>query len=97
MTDPDSPASDVPLPFRRRSAAVPEPAEGPLPSPTPAAGAAYTVVLDAHFAAWLEARAAAHGQAPGEHAAALLRQFWASHDHWRHQDSAGATRPAGPR
>lgn len=56
-----------------------------------------TVLLDAHFAEWLRTRAAAHGQTPGEHAGAVLRQFWASHDQWRHSQGGAVTRPAGAR
>ena len=56
---------------------------------------AVTVPLDPHFRAWLEGRAAAHGEPPGAHAARVLRQFWAHHDTWRHGQGAGGTRPRG--
>jgi hypothetical protein len=68
-----------------------EPAAGDAPEA--AAPLRVTVELDSMFAAWLTARAAAHGEEPGEHAATILRAYWAHHDQWRHQQGAAATRP----
>jgi hypothetical protein len=53
------------------------------------------VTLDPPFSAWLAARAQAHGEEPGAHAAAILRQYWAHHDAWRHEHAGAPTRRRG--
>lgn len=90
----DTPAGDVPVPFRRARAAAPEQSAPPA-APPERMRATYAVTLDRHFADWLDARAAAHGQEPAEHAAAILRLYWANHDTWRHQQAPGMARPVG--
>lgn len=52
-----------------------------------------TVTLEGLFGRWLAARARAHDQDPAEHAAALLRTYWAHHDLWRHQPASPAPQP----
>jgi len=47
------------------------------------------------WAAWLAARASAWGDTVADHAAAILRHYWASHDEWRHRQGQAATQPAG--
>lgn len=51
--------------------------------------------LEGVFAEWLAARARAHGETPEEHAARLLRAYWAHHDTWRHQGGATTAREIG--
>jgi hypothetical protein len=84
------------MPGMAAETAAPAPRE-PAPVQPPPDLSPVTVLLDAHFAAWLCARAEAHGQTPAEHAGAVLRQFWAAHDQWRHTQSGAPTRPAGAR
>lgn len=50
------------------------------------------VRLEGVFADWLRERARAHGEPPEEHAARLLRAYWAHHDAWRHDQVAAPTR-----
>lgn len=40
--------------------------------------------LEGVFGEWLLARAQAHGETPEDHAARLMRTYWAHHDTWRH-------------
>lgn len=49
--------------------------------------------LEGVFAEWLRARAQAHGETVEDHAARIMRQYWAHHDTWRHKGSP--TRPEG--
>jgi hypothetical protein len=52
--------------------------------------------LEGVFAEWLRARAQAHGESPEEHAARLMRAYWAHHDTWRHQGAPSAPREGAP-
>lgn len=70
----------------------PEPPPGPSIAP-PALGV--QVPLEGVFLAWMNARAAAHNEPVGDHAARLLRQYWAQHDTWRHGEGSGGTAPRG--
>ncbi len=45
---------------------------------------------------WLQARAAAHGETVGLHAAGLLSTAWQT-DEWRHANAPGMTRPGSAR
>ncbi len=47
---------------------------------------AFTARLPARFAAYLRERAAYHGEAPNDHLARILRQFW-QNDDWRLTDT----------
>jgi len=49
------------------------------------------VPLEGVFLAWVKDRAAAHGEEPGPHVARILRQYWAQHDTWRHENAEGGT------
>ncbi len=53
---------------------------------------AIPVKLEGVFAEWLIARARAHGETPEEHAARLLRAYWAHHDTWRHEGTPTGAR-----
>lgn len=63
--------------------------DGAAAAPEPA-GMAFPVRLEALFAQWLTDRARAFGEPPEEHAARILRQFWAQHDDWRHAQAEAA-------
>lgn len=88
-----SESTDVPMiPLRRRGQAeAPTAADGDAQRAPEAesagvyvspAGQMIDVPLEGVFLEWVQARAAAHGEPPGDHIARLLRQCWQT-DPWR--------------
>jgi hypothetical protein len=84
---PEKTAEEAPAPPPELQAPPPaqaeaRPADGPL---------TVTLTLEGVFKEWLKARALDHREEPGEHAAALLRAYWAHHDTWRHRQAGTLT------
>lgn len=60
-------------------------------------GERFSVLLAPRHAAYLRARAAAHGEAPERHLEGILRRFRAHHDDWRAMQAGNApTEPGMP-
>lgn len=51
--------------------------------------------LEGVFAQWLRDRARAHGETVEEHAARIMRAYWAHHDTWRHEGAPTLPREGG--
>lgn len=77
------------------TAPAPRTAESPPAAPE-GAPITLSVTLEGLFKDWLTQRARHHDQPPAEHAAAILRAYWAHHDTWRHQQGASQTRVVAP-